>query len=90
MSPLTQRARAATVVGLHGRGDAADALEIPGGGGGEAGLDDVNAQFLQLPGDLNLLRQVQIDARGLFAVAQSGIEDDDLVIHGSFSSSEIV
>jgi len=46
-------------------------------GEGEAGLDDVHVEQLELPGDLQFLRRVQRRARGLLPVAQRRVEDPD-------------
>ena len=77
MSFSMQRARPATVqflmipaIGLHG-------LEVAGRGDGEAGLDDVHVEQLELPGDLQLLRRVQRRPGRLLAVAQRRVEDAD-------------
>ena len=39
-------------------------LEIPRGGDGKPGLDDVHVEEFQLPGDLQLFLQVQAGPRG--------------------------
>jgi hypothetical protein len=67
---------------LHGLGDLADSLEIPDRGDREPRLDDVDLEPGELLGDLELLFGVERDARRLLAVAQGGIEDEDLV-HGN-------
>ncbi len=70
-------------------GDGLDRLEIAGRGDGEAGLDDVDAQLLEGVGHLELLGQVHAGARGLLAVAQGGVEDDEaLVGHVEDSGNE--
>jgi len=60
-------------------GDGFDGLEVVLGGGWEAGLDNVNAELGELPGDVDLLLGGQGGARGLLAVAESGVEDADVV-----------
>src|SRR5690606_35060698 len=63
-------------------GDAAHRLEVAVGGGGEARLDDVDPHALELARDAHLLVAGHRGARALFAVAQGGIEDDQLIFHG--------
>ena len=55
---------------LHG-------LEVAGRGRGEAGLDDVDAERLQVLKDEELVGEVHRAARGLLAVAEGGVEDSD-------------
>ena len=62
---------------LHLARDGLHRLEVAGAGGREAGLDHVHAQTHELVGDLELLADVEADARGLLAVAEGGIEEDD-------------
>ena len=62
-------------------GDAIDGVEVGWRGGGEAGLDAVDAHALEQLGDLQLLLGGEGDAGGLFAVAQGGIKDSDSVSH---------
>jgi len=50
-------------------------LEVAGRRDREPGLDDVDPETRQLLGDLELLRDVEGDARRLLAVAQRGVED---------------
>src|SRR5204863_9695498 len=57
------------------RGHAPDGLEVALGGGGEAGLDHVHPQVLQLARDRELLLHVHGGAGRLLAVAQGGVED---------------
>jgi hypothetical protein len=59
--------------------DGADGLEVAGGGDGESGLDDVDAEFDQRRGHLQLLGGVHAAAGGLLPVAESGVENDDMV-----------
>ena len=66
-------------------GDAVDGVEVGGRGGGEAGLDAVDAHALEQLGDLQLLLGGEGDAGGLFAVAQGGIEDSDSISHWGYS-----
>src|SRR3954470_13050860 len=58
-------------------GDPADRLEVPGRGGREAGLDDIDLQARELAGDLELLGGGQPGARRLLAVTQGRVEDPD-------------
>ncbi len=60
-------------------GDEADRLEVPGAAGRKAGLDDVDAQLFQGARDFQLFLYVEGAAGGLFAVAQRGVEDDNLI-----------
>ena len=61
------------------RGDTLDPFGIGVGGNREAGLDQVHAERVELPGQLHLLVRPQREARGLLAVAQGGVEDRDPV-----------
>src|SRR5213079_22118 len=56
-------------------GHAPHGLEVALGGGGEAGLDHVHPQVLQLARDRELLLHVHGGAGRLLAVAQGGVED---------------
>ena len=71
---------------LHGRGNRLDGLEVAIAGGREAGLDDVHLHALQLAGDAQLFLARHGGAWRLLAVAQRGVEDDQLVGHRVFSS----
>ena len=62
---------------LHGARDGTDAFEVAGRRGGEAGLDDVNAEPLELLADLHLLVRPQRDSRRLLAVPKRGVENCD-------------
>ncbi len=61
--------------------DLADRGEVAVGGDGEARLDDVDAERLELGGDAQLLLEVHRAARRLLAVAQGRVENPDLVGH---------
>ena len=65
-----------------GLGDRAHRFEIAIAGRRKAGLDHVDAQAFQLPGDTELLFACHRSAGRLFAVAQGGVENDELVGHG--------
>ena len=54
--------------------DGLDGLEVTGGAGSKSGLDYVDSQAIELPGDVELLRGRQANACGLFAVAQCRVE----------------
>src|SRR5581483_914743 len=60
-------------------GDASYGLEVARRGGGEAGLDDVHAEALELARDRELLLDVHRASGRLLAVAQGGVEDADVV-----------
>ena len=77
MSSSLQRARPQIVAPRILCGDRADRLEVAGRGDREAGLDDVDAEVGQRPGDLQLLGQVHARAGRLLAVAQRRVEDSD-------------
>ena len=62
-------------------GDVGHRLEVAGGTGGEAGLDDVDVHPLQLAGDFHLLGAGHADASRLLAVAEGGVQE-----HYSFGS----
>ena len=69
----------------HFAGDAVDGVEVGRRGGGEAGLDAVDAHFLEQLGNLQLLLGGEGDTGGLLAVTQGGIKDSDSVSHGGNS-----
>src|SRR5207253_9746111 len=60
-------------------GDPLHRLEVAGGGEGKAGLEHVDAQTGELPGDRDLLIRRQRCARRLLAVTQGRIEDENAV-----------
>lgn len=60
-------------------GDGFDGLEVVLGGGGEAGFNNVDAELGELPSNVDLLLGRQGGTRGLLAVAESGVEDADVV-----------
>ena len=59
----------------HLHGDAAHRLGIRRGGDGETGLDDIDAQRIELTRKLELFRRTQREARRLLAVTQCGVEN---------------
>lgn len=56
-------------------GDHLDGLEVVLGGGGEAGLDDVDAELRELARDVEFLLGGHGSSRGLLAVAEGGVKD---------------
>jgi len=58
--------------------DRLDGLEVVLGGGGEAGLDDVHAEFRELARHVELLLGRHGGSRGLLAVAERGVENADI------------
>ena len=73
--PRVARHSEATVAVAAPAGDRAMASNLGGRRDGEAGLDHVDAEPLELAGDLELLARGQADARRLLAVTQRGVED---------------
>ena len=62
----------------HLAGDLSSRLGIGRRRDGEPGLDDVHAQRIERPRHDQLRRHVHREARGLLAVPERGVEDDDL------------
>jgi len=62
-------------------GDGVDGLEIAIAGNGETGFDDVHLQAGELAGDFQFFAGIHGRAGALLAVAESGVEDQDLVMH---------
>ena len=75
MSCSRVRARDSTIGCVTAAGDAPHGLEVALGRGGEAGLDHVDAELLELARDHELLLDVHRRARRLLAVAQRRVED---------------
>ena len=69
------------------RAIASTASKSPGARDREPGLDVVDPEARQLLGDLELLGDVERDARRLLAVAQRRVEDPQMVGHGWLLSS---
>ncbi len=65
-------------------GDGLDGCEIAVADDREAGLDDIDLQARQLPGDLQLFAQVHGSARALLAVAKGGVKDGYAIIFHIF------
>ena len=59
-------------------GDGLDGVEVAVGGDGEASFDDVDAEGGELVGEAEFFGVVHGAAGGLLAVAEGGVEDDDL------------
>ena len=62
-----------------GLGDGGDGREVALGGHGEAGLDDVHAQIFKSVGHGELFLRGHAAAGGLLAVAQSGVEEGNVI-----------
>ena len=75
MSIASARASPVMIGPLHSASDLLDRGDLAVTIDREAGLDHIDAQPSQLLGDLDLLLQVQRDARGLLPVAECRIED---------------
>jgi hypothetical protein len=69
---------------LDDAGDGLHGLEVAVGRGGEAGLDDVDAELLELPRDADLLVTGHGGTGALLAVAERGVENHESVFaaHG--------
>src|SRR5436190_20751382 len=66
------------------RGNRLDRGKVAVRGDGEAGLDHVHAESIQLQGQTHFLLRIHAAARRLLAVPQSSIENSDSgVIHGT-------
>jgi hypothetical protein len=63
-------------------GNGLDRFKVAIAGGSKARFDHVHAQALELPGDAQLFVARHGGSRRLFAIAQGGVEDDELVGHG--------
>ena len=64
-----------------GPGDLPDAVKLAPGGYGKAGLDNVYAEFVKLPGDLELLFLGERYARSLLAIPKSCVKNADFFIN---------
>ena len=69
--------------------DLRDGLEIAHGGGGEAGLDDVDAHFVEDFGNLHLLFKIHGRAGTLLAVAQRRVENQNAVFLGAICGGRV-
>jgi hypothetical protein len=86
ISFMPARARPADRGVLDALGNGRDRLEIAIRGDGEARLDDVDAQFVEQVGHLQLFLKGHGRAGALLAVAQGGVENQNAVFgisHGS-------
>ena len=82
MSRSLARASEHTVESLMCVGNGCARLEVAVARGRETGLDHIDAQALQLARDAQLFVLGHRRAGRLLAVAQGGVEDDQLVAHG--------
>ena len=78
MSRSWQRASAAMTGRRISAAISLHAPEVALGRGGEAGLHDVHAERVELPGESELLLGRETVAGRLLAVAQGGVEDQDV------------
>ena len=85
MSPGAQRASAATTGRSIAERDAPHRLGVGLGRDRKPGLDDVDAQRLELPRQADLLVDAHREPGRLLAVAQGRVEDDQPVGHGPAS-----
>ena len=69
---------------LISRAMALDGGEIAVADDGKAGFDHIHVEAGQLAGDLEFFAQVHGSAGALLAVAQRGVEYNDLVVFHSF------
>jgi hypothetical protein len=67
---------------LIGIRDGLHRLEVAIGAGCKSRFDDIHPQALKLARDAQLLVAGHRGPRRLFAVAQGGVENDELVSHG--------
>src|ERR1700677_4747261 len=65
--------------GFDFSGDGTNGIEISRRGNGETSFEHVDAENFQLPRQLQLFRAMHGEARRLFAVAERGVENMDLV-----------
>ncbi|OPZ84158.1 MAG: hypothetical protein BWY76_01971 [bacterium ADurb.Bin429] len=68
---------------LHFLGNAVDRLEIALGRDGKTRFNDIYAQARELAGDFQLLLDIHAGTGRLLAVAQRGVEYDNLLRHGA-------
>ena len=88
-SAVTARARAGDDRPPDFRSDAADRGEVAIGGDREPGLDDVDAEPVELPRQPQLFARGHAEAGRLFAVTERGVEDTNSrwISHGHFESA---
>jgi hypothetical protein len=63
-------------------GDGLYRLKVAGRSDGETRLDDIDAEVAKGVGNFELFGQVHAGARGLFAIAKSGVEDQNAAVVG--------
>jgi hypothetical protein len=79
---LFHNAREAADLGLQaGPGDLPDAVKLALGGYWKTGLDNIHAEFVKLPGNLELLIQGKRYSRSLLAIPKSGVKNADFFIN---------
>ena len=78
---VTRRARAKGDSGPEHLGDLPDGLSVCLRRNGEACLDDVHSEGLELPGQPDLFLDSHRETGGLLSVAEGGVEDDQLFSH---------
>jgi hypothetical protein len=59
----------------------ADSVKLALRGDGKPGFDNIHAEFIKLPGDLELLLLVKRYPRSLLSIAKSGIKNANLFIN---------
>jgi len=64
-----------------GSGDLPDAVKLSFGGDGKSGLNDIHAEFVNLPGDPELLVRSERYAGSLLSVPESGVKNADFFIN---------
>jgi len=75
---------------LDGVGDALDGFEITIGRCGKTGFDHVHLEALELARDAQLFLAGHGSAGRLLAIAQGGVENDELVCHGGLSGAGLL
>jgi hypothetical protein len=82
LSIFSHNAREAADLGLQACfGDLPDAVKLAFGGYGKSSLDNIHAEFVQLPGDLELLLLSKGYARSLLAISKSCVKNGDSFIN---------
>jgi hypothetical protein len=74
---------------LDRQGDAADGLGVGLRGDREAGLQDVHAKCLELAGQTYFLVHAHREARGLFAVPEGRVENEESIGHATVLDSGV-
>ena len=65
-------------------GDGGYSLEVAGGTGGEARLDDVHVHPLKLSGDFHLFGAGHADSSRLLAIAEGGVQEKHFLVSHLF------